>query len=559
MLTEITYFTFSAYILQITTRNKLTMKLAVRLFALVFFINLVFPTNSLAQYDYKITKGVSEGVKDKYKMLAPYFLITKELPWGSVESKCADTPAKAGLWFAVKVKSGQTKLIIKSTGEKKDVTSPTLIFTEVKTDAKGRRLSEIKCVKYDQPQDEYEIEATDLNPDGEYFVLMATNEAGQRFGLQVTEKFTPKPAEKKVEKTVEKTQSIVGRVRKMDGTPKKGVRIALFNGLMKKVTETETTEDGSFTFEKLPKDEVFLTKLEEEDSDLLVDIFLRNDKGEITSRATKVGDNMFGFGADSDTFKDLKLLTELDWKINVLKGKMGVSGRVVDAATFLYGRKNLSIDLYNAAKTKVGNTTTNANGNFQFNDLALGKYEVKIAGLSPEDYGEIVLVDDLNVPYSFSNSSMLGADGNFKFEKLPIEMVELKRLEEKDSDMPLSISDFGGMEEGKAIVLKNILFESGSSQLKKTSNVELDQLAKELQSKSEVNIEISGHTDNVGNEATNKLLSKSRAEAVKAYLVSKGIATTRLTTLGLGSAKPIASNDTEEGRKQNRRVEFVVK
>lgn len=535
------------------------MKIAVRLFALVFLTQLIFPNNSFSQYDYQITKSVSEGVKDGYKMLAPYFLVTKDLPWGSIESQCVQTPVKAGLWLAVKVKRDQSKIIIKAPGGKKDITPPTLILTEVKTDAKGRKLSEIKCVNYDQPQEEYEIEATGLNPEGEYFVLIATEKSGQLFALEVTEKFAPKPEVKKVDKPLEKTQSIVGRVRKTDGSPKKGVRITLLDGLMKKVTDTETDEDGSFVFEKLPKDEVFLTRLEEDDSDLLVDIFLRNAEGEVTSRATKVGNNMFGFGADSDSFKDLKLLTALDWKINVLKGKMGVSGRVVDAATFLYGRKNLSIDLYNAAKTKVGNTTTNANGNFQFNDLALGKYEVKIADLSPEDYGEIVLVDDLNVPYSYSNSRMIGADGAFKFEKLPIELVELKRLEEKDSDMPLNLSDFGGMEEGKAIVLKNILFETGSAQLKATSNAELDQLAKELKAKPALNIEISGHTDNVGNEATNKLLSKNRADAVKAYLVEKGIAETRLTTVGHGSAKPIASNDTEEGRKQNRRVEFVVK
>jgi outer membrane protein OmpA-like peptidoglycan-associated protein len=534
------------------------MKLVFRLCALVLLTNLAFTFNSSAQFDYQIPKGVSEGVKHKYQM-PPNSFATKELPWGSIASECAEEPVKAGLWLAVKVKSGQTRITITSTGKKGGVESPTLFFTEVISDKKGRRLSEIKCVKFDGLQKEYSIEATGLNPEGEYFMLLGTNVKGQRFGIEVTEKFAPKSTEQNVETAIQKTHSIVGRVRQKDGSPKRGVRISLLNGLMKKVTETETADDGSFVFEKLPKDEVFLTRLEEEDTDLLVDVFLRNSEGEVTSRATKVGDNMFGFGADSDSFKDLKLLTELDWKINVIKGKMGVSGRVVDAATFLYGRKNLTIELFNATKTKVANTTTNADGNFQFKDLALGKYEVKIANLSAADYGEIVLVDDLNVPYSYSNSNMLGADGAFKFEKLPMEMVELKRLEEKDSDMPLNLSDFGGMQEGKAIILKNILFESGSAQLKATSNAELDQLAKELKSRPQVNIEISGHTDNVGNEATNKLLSKNRADAVKAYLVDQGIAASRLSTIGLGSAKAMATNDTEEGRKQNRRVEFVVK
>jgi outer membrane protein OmpA-like peptidoglycan-associated protein len=190
-------------------------------------------------------------------------------------------------------------------------------------------------------------------------------------------------------------------------------------------------------------------------------------------------------------------------------------------------------------------------------DLAQGDYSIKIEGQTKEDYSEMVMVDDLNVPYSFANSSMMGTDGFFEFKKLPIELVELKRLEEHDSRMPTVFSDFGGLEKGKAIVLKNIFFETGSDQLKTSSYAELDKLVNELKA-TETQIEISGHTDNVGNEAFNKTLSKNRAIAVKDYLTEKGIKAERLTTKGNGSEKPIASNETEEGRKQNRRVEFVV-
>ena len=71
-------------------------------------------------------------------------------------------------------------------------------------------------------------------------------------------------------------------------------------------------------------------------------------------------------------------------------------------------------------------------------------------------------------------------------------------------------------------------------------------------------IEISGHTDNTGSAATNESLSQQRASAVVAYLVTKGINTSRLTAKGYGSKKPIASNESESGRQQNRRTEFKI-
>ena len=71
-------------------------------------------------------------------------------------------------------------------------------------------------------------------------------------------------------------------------------------------------------------------------------------------------------------------------------------------------------------------------------------------------------------------------------------------------------------------------------------------------------IEISGHTDNTGSAAMNENLSQQRANAVVAYILTKGIDTSRLTAKGYGSKKPIATNDTESGRQQNRRTEFKI-
>ena len=109
-----------------------------------------------------------------------------------------------------------------------------------------------------------------------------------------------------------------------------------------------------------------------------------------------------------------------------------------------------------------------------------------------------------------------------------------------------------------AIVLENVLFEPGKSILLKESYVSLDKLVTQLQTNKTMKIEIIGHTDNVGDETQNQKLSEVRAKAVVDYLISKKIEKTRLSYKGFGSKQPIASNETEEGRKKNRRVEFVV-
>ena len=87
----------------------------------------------------------------------------------------------------------------------------------------------------------------------------------------------------------------------------------------------------------------------------------------------------------------------------------------------------------------------------------------------------------------------------------------------------------------------------------------LDELAKVIQENPHVQkISIEGHASAEGEDQHNLLLSKARAEAVRQYLVAKGVAADRLTSVGHGETKPLASNDSEEGREKNRRVEFHI-
>jgi OOP family OmpA-OmpF porin len=107
--------------------------------------------------------------------------------------------------------------------------------------------------------------------------------------------------------------------------------------------------------------------------------------------------------------------------------------------------------------------------------------------------------------------------------------------------------------------LSNLLFDLGKSNIKNKYKNVLDGLVKTMKATPNMRVTISGHTDNSDTDKLNNALSAERAENVKNYLVSKGIDASRLTTQGFGSKKPVASNETEEGRTQNRRVEFSVK
>src|SRR5262245_1426196 len=106
--------------------------------------------------------------------------------------------------------------------------------------------------------------------------------------------------------------------------------------------------------------------------------------------------------------------------------------------------------------------------------------------------------------------------------------------------------------------LDGVSFETGSATLKPESTKQLEQLALLLKAYPKATLNIVGHTDNTGDDAANKALSAQRASAVEKQLQSLGVADARITSAGSGAEKPIASNDTEEGRAQNRRVEVVV-
>ena len=128
-----------------------------------------------------------------------------------------------------------------------------------------------------------------------------------------------------------------------------------------------------------------------------------------------------------------------------------------------------------------------------------------------------------------------------------------------DTPPGFKVDASGCVEEKQTVILLNsVLFALNSSDLKPEAAQELDKDVAGLKAQPTLKLEVGGHTCNIGTEAYNLALSRKRANAVRDYLVAHGIDGSRLTAEGYGEFSPVASNDTDEGRQKNRRVEFRV-
>ena len=157
--------------------------------------------------------------------------------------------------------------------------------------------------------------------------------------------------------------------------------------------------------------------------------------------------------------------------------------------------------------------------------------------------------------------------GPLKNDGCPYQDTDNDGVLDKDDECPATpgpVANKGCPEIEKEVeeilqtAFENLQFETGKDIIKQESLPSLTKLAEVLLKKPEWKLQISGHTDNVGNDQNNLVLSKKRSEAVKAFMVSKGIAADRLSALYFGETVPVATNDTPEGRQQNRRVEMEI-
>lgn len=142
----------------------------------------------------------------------------------------------------------------------------------------------------------------------------------------------------------------------------------------------------------------------------------------------------------------------------------------------------------------------------------------------------------------------------YLFNSINFSLPKFAEYQEIDTHIIMSPAEVGSK-----VVLKNIFFDVGKSELKNSSVAELEKIQELLKSNDKLKVQINGHTDNTGNAATNKVLSLKRASAVVEYLVSKGIDANRVSAKGFGSDRPIVSNDDEQGgREVNRRTEIEI-
>ncbi len=137
------------------------------------------------------------------------------------------------------------------------------------------------------------------------------------------------------------------------------------------------------------------------------------------------------------------------------------------------------------------------------------------------------------------------------------ENFSLKNLKDSEKiflmDIPMQ-----KIERNKKIILNNIFFDENSAILKKTSNVELNKLLKFMKKNPDLKIQISGHTDNIGEENDNQILSEERAKSVRDFLIKRKINENRISHIGYGEKKEITTNKTKEGRQKNRRTEIEI-
>jgi OmpA-OmpF porin, OOP family len=176
----------------------------------------------------------------------------------------------------------------------------------------------------------------------------------------------------------------------------------------------------------------------------------------------------------------------------------------------------------------------------------------KEAGRSTSNQQDGAFSVVLNYNYNYSIQAI--ADKFFaQSENLPLDSMVKVGYREIHKDLYLVPIEIGAV-----VRLNNVFFDFDKATLRPESTLELDRVVKLLNDNPAMEIELSAHTDSRGSDDYNFKLSDARAKSVLNYIVSQGIPISRLTSKGYGELKPVATNDTDEGRQENRRVEFTI-
>lgn len=185
----------------------------------------------------------------------------------------------------------------------------------------------------------------------------------------------------------------------------------------------------------------------------------------------------------------------------------------------------------------------------------------------PRD-GELIIVTAPDVPEKFEGYTDKDGSVTFLVPQGHKYHISFRTLTEKRDYTDLEIPEVDGAlvydfkmsfeMTKKVFKLRNVFYDTGKATLRPESFKALNELVDILNHKTHMRIEVGGHTDDVGEHDDNMHLSKARSQSVVAYLVSKGIAADRLEAEGYGETMPVASNETPEGRQENRRTEIKI-
>ncbi|MBS1506500.1 MAG: OmpA family protein [Bacteroidetes bacterium] len=241
-------------------------------------------------------------------------------------------------------------------------------------------------------------------------------------------------------------------------------------------------------------------------------------------------------GVDHEFEGDLDMTVEDGTNVTIGMALRQTLDQFYNDLNFALTRKNKMIvtGIITSAKTKQGvaaQVVFTSDSSYTATTAADGKFRIVIAAARP-------------------HSAQITASGFVNFSSTFTGGATLKVIKKDFQLQPIEI--------GALVKLDNVLFYMGTTDLLQESYAELNGVVAFLKKNAKVRIELRGHTDNQGDANKDVILSQQRVDRIKAYLVSKGINTRRITGKGFGGAQPISSNATEEGRKLNRRVEFVI-
>jgi outer membrane protein OmpA-like peptidoglycan-associated protein len=240
------------------------------------------------------------------------------------------------------------------------------------------------------------------------------------------------------------------------------------------------------------------------------------------------------------------------------QSERGRRGKSVDEDEFQLNDSTTAKDARGAHPSKIERTATEAAVRLFVVDKSKGAVPgivIKLTGSKGKSYyteeTDAMGYTELLLPIGDSYEMVyLGLGGRDVKKKVTIDDEQYQNFK-----LTLVYEGRSGSKATGGFVLDGVEFDTNKATIRSESFPRLDKVVEFMAHKRSARIEISGHTDNEGNPKNNKALSKKRAQACKKYLVSKGIDESRIETVGHGQDKPVASNETPEGRQQNRRIE----